>query len=132
MWRRCLRAKMRPLAVTLLLLLLTVSAADRTEPSTGTAAPRPPPLGFSPSASPRFLHPAPGVALSRSAAEDPAGPTALDEAEPQHHPHGGGYRVVQWEWSYVQTPYIIAIWLLVASVAKICEFGPSLVLLAVS
>lgn len=35
--------------------------------------------------------------------------------------HGGGYKIVQWEWSYVQTPYIIAIWLLVASVAKIRE-----------
>ncbi|XP_077376544.1 sodium/hydrogen exchanger 5 isoform X2 [Festucalex cinctus] len=32
---------------------------------------------------------------------------------------GGGYRVVQWEWTYVQTPYVIAVWLLVASVAKI-------------
>uniref|UniRef100_A0A8C9V2K1 Sodium/hydrogen exchanger n=1 Tax=Scleropages formosus TaxID=113540 RepID=A0A8C9V2K1_SCLFO len=36
-----------------------------------------------------------------------------------HHQHGGGYKIVQWEWSYVQTPYIIAIWILVASVAKI-------------
>ncbi|XP_076856439.1 sodium/hydrogen exchanger 5 isoform X2 [Brachyhypopomus gauderio] len=33
--------------------------------------------------------------------------------------HGGGYKIVQWEWSYVQTPYIIALWLLVATVAKI-------------
>ncbi|XP_066512172.1 sodium/hydrogen exchanger 5-like [Hoplias malabaricus] len=36
-----------------------------------------------------------------------------------HHHGGGGYKIVQWEWSYVQTPYVIAIWLLVASVAKI-------------
>uniref|UniRef100_A0A8B9KDJ8 Sodium/hydrogen exchanger n=1 Tax=Astyanax mexicanus TaxID=7994 RepID=A0A8B9KDJ8_ASTMX len=35
------------------------------------------------------------------------------------HHHGGGYKIVQWEWSYVQTPYTIATWLLVASVAKI-------------
>ncbi|XP_057702730.1 sodium/hydrogen exchanger 5 [Corythoichthys intestinalis] len=42
------------------------------------------------------------------------------EEEGDHHGHGGGgYRVVQWEWSYVQTPYVIAVWLLVASVAKI-------------
>lgn len=120
---------MRPLGVTLLLLPLLASAADRTEPSTGSAAPE---LGFSPSASAGFLLqsprtelPPPGVALARSAAEDPAGPTAGDESEPQHHhPPGGGYRVVQWEWSYVQTPFIIALWLLVASGAKICECGP--------
>lgn len=59
----------------------------------------------------------PGLALARSA-EQPAPTTVHDEAS--HH-HGGGYRIVQWEWSYVQTPYIIAIWLLLASVAKICE-----------
>ncbi|KAK1802503.1 hypothetical protein P4O66_021787 [Electrophorus voltai] len=56
----------------------------------------------------------PGSAVARSA-EAPA-PTAEDGASPRH---GGGYRIVQWEWSYVQTPYIIALWLLVASVAKI-------------
>ncbi|KAM6980202.1 sodium/hydrogen exchanger 5 [Aplochiton taeniatus] len=56
----------------------------------------------------------PGIALARSA-EEPA--TTTEEGESHHH--GGGYKIVQWEWSYVQTPYIIAIWLLVASVAKI-------------
>ncbi|MCJ8747274.1 hypothetical protein PDJAM_G00151500 [Pangasius djambal] len=58
----------------------------------------------------------PGLALARSA-EQPTPTTVHGEAS--HHHHGGGYRIVQWEWSYVQTPYIIAIWLLLASVAKI-------------
>lgn len=58
----------------------------------------------------------PGLALARSA-EEPSSATTED-GEPSHH-HGGGYKIVQWEWSYVQTPYIIASWLLVASVAKI-------------
>ncbi|KAJ8272196.1 hypothetical protein COCON_G00110550 [Conger conger] len=40
-----------------------------------------------------------------------------DAGQSSHH--GGGYKIVQWEWSYVQTPYVIAIWLLMASVAKI-------------
>ncbi|KAJ8407897.1 hypothetical protein AAFF_G00269410 [Aldrovandia affinis] len=57
-----------------------------------------------------------GIALARSADwHEPAATT--DRSEPSHH--GGGYKIVQWEWSYVQTPYIIAIWILVASVAKI-------------
>ncbi|KAG7468301.1 hypothetical protein MATL_G00141600 [Megalops atlanticus] len=58
----------------------------------------------------------PGIALARSAdAHEPA--AASDSGESSHH--GGGYKIVQWEWSYVEPPYIIAIWLLVASVAKI-------------
>lgn len=61
----------------------------------------------------------PGIALARSA-EEPAVPSTED-GESSHH-HGGGYKIVQWEWSYVQTPYVIASWLLVASVAKIRKF----------
>ncbi|XP_026071068.1 sodium/hydrogen exchanger 5-like [Carassius auratus] len=61
----------------------------------------------------------PGIALARSE-EEPAVPSTEDGES--SHPHGGGgggYEIVQWEWSYVKTPYIIASWLLVASVAKI-------------
>uniref|UniRef100_A0A8C5EBR7 Sodium/hydrogen exchanger n=1 Tax=Gouania willdenowi TaxID=441366 RepID=A0A8C5EBR7_GOUWI len=64
----------------------------------------------------------PGVASARSAvADQPVDPGGEEEdaTEHHHHHHGGGYRMVQWEWSYVQTPYVIAVWLLVASVAKI-------------
>lgn len=129
----CQRAELRDKMLSLvlmLLLLLPAAAADMP----GTSAPplRGPGLGFSPpvpasaSAPPLLLLPqlgaeygSPGVASARSAAEDAVGPG--EEVEEGEHHHGGGYRVVQWEWSYVQTPYIIAIWLLVASVAKICK-----------
>ncbi|CAL8361225.1 unnamed protein product [Gadus morhua 'NCC'] len=40
-------------------------------------------------------------------------------AEEEGSHHGGGFKIVQWEWSYVQTPYIISVWLLLASLAKI-------------
>ncbi|XP_065123778.1 sodium/hydrogen exchanger 5 [Paramisgurnus dabryanus] len=57
----------------------------------------------------------PWIALARSA-EEPAA-TITEDGESSHH--HGGYNILQWEWSYVQTPYIIASWLFVASVAKI-------------
>uniref|UniRef100_A0A673M8D9 Sodium/hydrogen exchanger n=1 Tax=Sinocyclocheilus rhinocerous TaxID=307959 RepID=A0A673M8D9_9TELE len=107
-----------------LLLFITV-VSDATTDLHVTAASLPPELGVS--AAPAVTSPVasryipeeyghPGIALARSA-EEPAAPSAED-GESSHH-HGGGFKIVQWEWSYVQTPYIIASWLLVASVAKI-------------
>ncbi|XP_055756268.1 sodium/hydrogen exchanger 5 isoform X4 [Salvelinus fontinalis] len=64
---------------------------------------------------PQEEYASPGIALARSAEE----PSATTEDGGESHRHGGGFQMVQWEWSYVQTPYVIAIWILVASVAKI-------------
>uniref|UniRef100_A0A8C1R2J9 Sodium/hydrogen exchanger n=1 Tax=Cyprinus carpio TaxID=7962 RepID=A0A8C1R2J9_CYPCA len=108
-----------------LLLFITVANEATTDLSV-TGASVPPelevsaaPAGTSPVAS-RYVpeeYGHPGIAQARSA-EEPAAPSTED-GESSHQHGGGGYRIVQWEWSYVQTPYIIASWLLVASVAKI-------------
>ncbi len=111
-----------------LLLFITV-ASDGTTDLYVTAASLPPELGVS--AAPAVTSPVasryvpeeyghPGIALGRSA-EEPAAPSAED-GESTHQHGGGGFKIVQWEWSYVQTPYVIASWLLVASVAKIRKF----------
>ncbi|KAM8946013.1 sodium/hydrogen exchanger 5 [Pelodytes ibericus] len=34
-------------------------------------------------------------------------------------PDSGGFQVVRWEWHTVQAPYLVAVWILVASLAKI-------------
>ncbi|KAM9302233.1 sodium/hydrogen exchanger 5 [Gastrophryne carolinensis] len=46
------------------------------------------------------------VATSEHEAEDEAGAA-------------GGFQLVRWEWHTVQTPYLVAVWILVASLAKI-------------
>ena len=61
-----------------------------------------------------------GIALARSA-DSCESATTTDHSKSSHH--GGGYQIVKWEWSDVQTPYIIAIWILVASVAKIRKWS---------
>ncbi|KAG5839233.1 hypothetical protein ANANG_G00202850 [Anguilla anguilla] len=108
--------------VTLLLALSTASGAvadlyvTETSPRTERA------VAVAPVPSPTASHHLPeersdaGIALARSADSYESAATT-DRGESSHH--GGGYKIVQWEWSYVQTPYIIAIWILVASVAKI-------------
>nr|XP_023646145.1 sodium/hydrogen exchanger 5 [Paramormyrops kingsleyae] len=114
------------LFVTPLLLVTAVgvAAADlygteaSVRPETAVSAAPPATLSASPAASPYppEEYAEAGIALARSAdAHDPVETT--DSGDASHH--GGGYKIVQWEWSYVQTPYIIAIWILVASVAKI-------------
>ncbi|XP_062404478.1 sodium/hydrogen exchanger 5 [Sardina pilchardus] len=59
----------------------------------------------------------PGSESARSVRSAEESGTTTDNGESSHH--GGGFKIVQWEWSYVQKPYTIAIWLLVASFAKI-------------
>lgn len=113
----------------LLLLMLLLTSSSSVDPS-GTGAPllRTSQLGssassFSASSSPPLSllsqtgagHGPPGVGSARSA----AAVDGEEKAKHSHDHHGGGFHVVQWEWSYVQTPYIIAMWLLVASAAKI-------------
>lgn len=106
------------LSLTLVLLLSAAAGEAATDRCADGAAP-----SSTPALTPTPYRPGaeesrrPGLALARSA-EQPTPTTVHDDGS--HH-HGGGYRIVQWEWRYVQTPYIIAIWLLLASVAKICE-----------
>ncbi|XP_062846059.1 sodium/hydrogen exchanger 5 [Trichomycterus rosablanca] len=109
------------LCLTLLLLLSAAAAAaavgetvtDRS-PTVTTSSRIPAPFS-TPQVDDADESGRPGLALDRSA-EQPK-PTAVHGGD--SHRHGGGYKIVQWEWSYVQTPYIIATWLLLASVAKI-------------
>lgn len=106
------------LSLTLVLLLSLAAGEAATGRYANAPAPSSTPaLTPTPSRSGAEESGGPGLVLARSV-EQPA-PTTV-HGDTSHH-HGGGYRIVQWEWSYVQTPYIIAIWLLLASVAKICE-----------
>lgn len=105
-------------------LLLATVAGEAVADLYVTEASLPPELALSvpPVPTPSAHHqseyePSGSVRSGRSAEDSPA----TTEHGESHH-GGGGYKIVQWEWSYVQTPYIIAIWLLMASFAKICKW----------
>lgn len=44
---------------------------------------------------------------------------SVEEGPGSAHGHSQGFQVVTFEWDHVQDPYIIALWILVASLAKI-------------
>lgn len=114
------------LAVSFLLLVTVAGEAAADLYLTEASLPPELALGAPPVPTPTAYHQSEvygqsGSASARSARSAEEAVTTSDNGESSHH--GGGYKIVQWEWSYVQTPYIIAIWLLVASFAKIRKFS---------
>ncbi|GCC33459.1 hypothetical protein chiPu_0011928 [Chiloscyllium punctatum] len=94
---------------SLLLLLLLLRAVQVSLASNGTSVGTEllPEAGLSP------LH-RPELQSSRSPAE-------MQTPEGHHGPDTVGFEMVNWQWVHVQGPYLIAVWILVASLAKICE-----------
>ncbi|XP_060694167.1 sodium/hydrogen exchanger 5 isoform X2 [Hemiscyllium ocellatum] len=94
-------------SLLLLLLLLLLRAVQASLASNGTSVGTEllPGAGLSP------LH-RPELQSSRSPAE-------MQTPEGHHGRDTVGFEIVNWQWVHVQGPYLIAVWILVASLAKI-------------